>query len=122
MRSFKTLVAGALFALALSGCASTLNAVAGPPSAAEATTVAAAEVAFTQAAKAETLWLKSGKATPAQAKVAKAFREAAYADIVAGREAIANNDSAAAAVAVKLFNQALPAFSGTFATSSGGQP
>lgn len=122
MRNLRTLIAGALFALALSGCASTLSAVTGPPSAAEATTVAAAEVAFTTAVKAETLWLNSGKATAAQASQAKAYRQAVYDDIVAARTAIANNDSAAVAVSLKLFNQALPAFSGYIATSSGGKP
>lgn len=121
MRGIRSLAFAAFAALALAGCASTLSAVAGPPSAAEATTVAAAESAYTTAARLETVWLKSGKATAAQAKVAKAFEGAAYADIVAAREAIAANDSAAVAVAMKLFNQALPAFTG-YVAKNGGAP
>lgn len=84
---------------------------------AESKTVAAAEIAYTQAAQLETLWLQSGKATPAQAKMAKALEGAAYATVVAGRTAVANNDSAAIAVSMKLFNQALPAFTGYLASN-----
>src|SRR5579872_1019625 len=114
---FRSLIAGA-FALALAGCSTIQNL--GTPTPAQATTVAAAEVAYTAATNLEIAWLQSGKAKPAQAKFAKNLEGAVYADIVAGRTAVANNDSAAVAVALKLFNQALPEFSNYIA--NGGQP
>jgi membrane-bound lytic murein transglycosylase B len=112
MRSYRMLAMAAV--LAVAGCASL-----GTSSPAEATTVAAAEQGYTTAAHLEVVWLNSGKATPAQAQVAKALREAVYADVVAGRTAVASNDSAAIAVALKLFNQALPAFTGYLAGKGG---
>ncbi len=118
----RLLIAGAL-ALALAGCASSSGGgivAIGHTSPAQATTVAAAEVAYTNAAHLEKTWAESGKATPAQAKFAKDLDNAVYADIVAGRTAVANNDSAAVAVALKLFNQALPELTGYVA--NGGTP
>lgn len=121
MRSFRTLIAGGLLALALAGCASGLASMGGPTPPAQATTVAGAELAFTTAARLETLWLQSGKATPAMAAQAKTLREAVYSDIVVGRTAVANGDSAAIATGLALFNQALPAFSG-YVAQHGGTP
>lgn len=86
----------------------------------QSTAMAQAEIAFTAAAVLEKAWLQSGKATPAQATVAKALREALYADIVAGRTAVANNDSPGIAVALNLFNQALPQFRAYIAKNGGG--
>lgn len=118
MRSLRTLALGMFAALALTACASggggPIN-VGGPVGVQEANTVAQAEIAYTQAAHGETLWLQSGKATPAQAKVAKALEGAVYANVVTGREAVAANDSPTAKIALQLFNQALAAFTGYLA-------
>ena len=107
----------------LSGCGAVQavgDAVTGAPSPATQTAVGGLENAFTVAVNTETVWLKSGKATAAQAAVAKTFREAVYADVVAARTAVANHDSPAVAVAINLFNQALPAFTGYIASHGGG--
>lgn len=110
-------------AAALSGCAGTLqnigNAITGKPTATVATTVGAAENSFTVAVEAETLWLKSGKATPAQAQTAKNLRSAVYADIVTARDAVASGDSPGVAVALKMFNSALPGFTGYISAGGG---
>lgn len=116
---FRALIAGAL-ALALAGCASGLSSL-GTSTPGQANTVAAAEIAYTKAANLETLWLQSGKATAPQAKFAKNLEAAVYDDVVAGRTAVANKDSAAIAVALKLFNQALPEFTG-YIVNNGGKP
>lgn len=103
--------------LALAACSSLQHLTTG--SAGEAKSAAAAELAYTEVAKAETIWLGSGQVTKGQAKVAKALDAAVYADVVAAREAVANNDSAAVAIALQLFNQALPALKGYVGGSVG---
>ena len=118
MRSIRTLVAGAFLALALAGCGGGLASL-GITTPGQATSVAAAEQAFTVAANLETVWLKSGKATPAQASQAKALREAVYSDLVVARTAVANNDSAAIATGLALYNQALPVFTAYIANHGG---
>lgn len=133
MHRWKMLALAGLAAIALAGCntltdlgswgvtaAGSNAATSASTSPAEATTVAQAEIAFTAAARIETAWLKSGKATPANAKVAKSIRQAVYADLVAARTAVANNDSAAITVALNLFNQALPLFRDYIAKNGGG--
>jgi hypothetical protein len=106
----------------LAGCSAIQvgTAIAGAPSTESKVAVAAAENAFTSAVRLETVWLQSGKATAAQARTAKALREAVYSNIVAARTAAANNDNPGVAVALKLFNQALPVFAGYVA--NGGAP
>lgn len=105
MNRFRLAMVG-LAALALASC-STLQHLTSP-GVSDAKTVAAAEISYTEVAKAEKLWAESGKATPAQANVAKALDESVYSTVKAGREAVANHDSAATAVALDLFNNALP--------------
>lgn len=102
--NLRRLAIAGLAALALAGCASLL----GTGSPAEATTVYAAEQAYTGVAHLETVYLGSGVATKAQATFIKNLDSAVYADVVAGRTAVANKDSAAEAVALRLFNQAMP--------------
>lgn len=117
LRAFAVVALLAAPAVAVGGCSALQHLSESTPG--QATTVAAAEQLYTTATRIEIAWLKSGKATPAQAKVAKALEGAAYADIVAAREAVAANDSPAVAVSLKLFNQALPAFR-DFLTANGG--
>lgn len=127
MRSLRIAALGALLAcsLAVSGC-TTLDALFSKPSASQAvtqaTTVYQAQAAFTAAAQLEVVWLETGKATKEQAAVAKRLRSVAYEQVVAARDAEAKGDNAAAAVALKLFNQALAAFQGYVRTNNGGGP
>jgi hypothetical protein len=110
--------------LALGGCSSTLqdlgNAVTGPATPAQATTVGAAEQAYTVALNLGTVWLKSGKATKAQAATAKAMENALYTDLVAARTAVANGDNPGVAAALSMFNQAMPQLTAYIATNGGG--
>lgn len=115
----------AVLALAgsVSGCGALQNfgnAVVGKPTATTATTVAAAENAFTTAANLETVWLKSGKATKAQAATAKELRTTVYSAVVAARTAVANGDNPGVAVALNMFNTALPQFTAYLSANGGG--
>lgn len=127
MKHLRMFAMAGLFALAvaapgLSGC-STLqglgDSITGPPGTAEVTTVYAAEQAYTVAAHTGTIWLKSGKATPAQAATALAIEKAIYGYVEAGRTAAANNDNPGVALALKLFNQAMPQLTGYISKAGG---
>lgn len=122
MRNLRLIAIAGFAALALASCTTLQSLTSSSP--AEVTTVYAAEQAYTAAAKLEAAYLNSGAATKAQATFIKNVDNAVYADVVAGRTAAANNDSAAIAVALKLFNQARPELlkliPGATAASSGG--
>ncbi len=118
MREIRMCFIGAIAALALGGC--TWMSSLGTTSPSQAATVGGAEVAYTAAANTATLWVQSGKATKAQAAVAASMDKAVYSDIVVARTAAENNDSAAIATALALYNQAMDAFTGYIASNGGG--
>ena len=88
---------------------------------ADASDVAAVEATFTAAAGVATVWAKSGHETPAQAQIVENYRTAIYANIVVARTAVANGDSAAAAVALNLARAGLTALTGYVGTNGGGK-
>ncbi len=97
-------------AVAVTGC-STMDAVFGSPSAQTATTVAAAENAYTTGANLATLYLKSGKASKATAAAIASADAQVYKDLVAARVAVANGNNPAIAAALAQFNVDMPLFS-----------
>jgi hypothetical protein len=124
MRSFRLAVfAGAIaLSVGMSGC-STIESLLPSTSSttvAQANTAAAAEQAYTQLANLEVVYAKSGAETKAQAAVIKALDQAVYADVVAARTAVANNDNVALATALQLFNQAQAALATYLTNAKGG--
>jgi len=120
-RSRMLALAGALaLSVSLAGCGTLFSASGTTP--AQANTVAAAEQSYTELAKLETAYAKSGLETKAQAIVIKSLDNAVYADIVAARTAVANNDNPAAAAALQLFNQGYASLTAYLAQKNGGSP
>lgn len=106
---------------ALSGCGGFLQSVTGPPSTTTVNSVAAAETSYTATAKLATAYLRSGKATPAQAQAIAQADRTAYAAIVAARDAVKQGSSPALSAAMVTINQALLAFAGSV-PNTGGTP
>lgn len=102
---------------ALSGCGAFQQSVTGPPGTSTINSVAAAETAYTATAKLATAYLRSGKATPAQAQAIAQADRGAYAAIVAARNAVKAGNNPALAAALVTINQALLAFAGSVPNS-----